>query len=244
MNAALSGYGKMGRAIEAVLVARGHSVVAKGGRETTPIAFAEADVVFEFTTPDAAAANVQALLSSRKPIVSGTTGWDTSAVIASATELSIPFLHASNFSIGVAVMRRAAAFIASALAPFPEFEAGLLERHHSLKKDAPSGTAKTLAAAVESAGKRTPVVSLRQGGQPGEHALFFEGPDESLELVHRARSRALFAAGAVAAAEWLITSGARGPVTFDDFLESVGRDAGGRSVVAPPAPPGGVRRTS
>lgn len=228
MKAALSGYGKMGRAIEAALALRGHAVVAKGGRSTPVTALAEADVIFEFTTPDSAALNVQSLLGSGKPVVTGTTGWDMASAIARATELSIPFLHASNFSIGAAVMRRAAALIASVLAGFPEYEAGLLERHHSLKKDAPSGTAKTLAAAVEGAGMRTPVVSLRQGGQPGEHALYFEGPEEGLELVHRARSRALFASGAVSAAEWLLASGVRGPVTFDDFLDSMMRAGGAK----------------
>ncbi len=123
-------------------------------------------------------------------------------------------------------MRRLAAQAAALLSPFAGFEPGILERHHSAKKDAPSGTAKLLAAAVESArgGSAVPVVALRQGGQPGEHALFFEGESESLEIVHRARSRAIFAAGAVAAAEWLLASGRTGPVTFDEFLDSVSKE--------------------
>ena len=122
-------------------------------------------------------------------------------------------------------MRRLAQRAAALLAPFTGFEPGILERHHSAKKDAPSGTAKLIAAAVESvtAGVGRPVVSLRQGGQPGEHVLFFEGESESLEIVHRARSRAIFASGAVAAAEWLLASGRTGPVTFDEFLDSISR---------------------
>ena len=166
------------------------------------------------------------LLSKRIPVVSGTTGWDTAPAVRVAREQKIPFLHSPNFSIGVAVMKRLATQAAALLAPFPSFEPGILERHHAAKKDAPSGTAKLLASAVESAraGARVPVVALRQGGQPGEHVLYFEGESESLEIVHRARSRAIFAAGAVAAAEWLLGSGRRGPATFEEFLDDVSRE--------------------
>jgi len=108
------------------------------------------------------------------------------------------------------------------LAPFPAYEPGIVERHHSAKKDAPSGTAKLLAAevAAQRGGATVPIVSLRHGGQPGEHAIIFEGPDEAIEIIHRARSRALFAAGAIAAAEWLVLARPPGPVSFDDFLDA------------------------
>ncbi len=163
------------------------------------------------------------LLSRKIPVVSGTTGWDVSRALEVSRKSGTALLHSPNFSIGVAVMKRLASRAASLLAPFAAFEPGILERHHSAKKDAPSGTAKLLAAAVASArpGASVPVVALRQGGQPGEHVLFFEGESESLEIVHRARSRAIFASGAVAAAEWLLVSGPRGPATFDDFLDSI-----------------------
>lgn len=228
MRALIVGYGKMGKAIETVLVARGHAVAARYGRREMFLDGNRAgempefsgDVAFEFTAPDSAPGIVPLLLSKKVPVLSGTTGWDTTEAVRRATELSIPFLHSANFSLGVAAMRRAAAALAAALAPFREFHPGLLERHHSAKRDAPSGTAKALAADVEHASGRrdVPIVSLRQGGVPGEHALFFEGEDETLELVHRARSRAIFAAGAVRAAEWMLKSGRTGPMTFDDFF--------------------------
>jgi 4-hydroxy-tetrahydrodipicolinate reductase len=122
-------------------------------------------------------------------------------------------------------MRRGAAALAASLAPFREFHAGIVERHHSAKKDAPSGTAKALAADIAHASGRReiPIVSLRQGGAPGEHALYFEGEDETLELVHRARSRSIFAQGAVRAAEWMLKSGRRGPMSFDDFFNDTFR---------------------
>jgi 4-hydroxy-tetrahydrodipicolinate reductase len=224
VKALIVGHGKMGRAIEAVLLVRGHGVRARIGRRDDLEALEPdvVDVAFEFTAPVAAPVTVAALLMHRVPVVSGTTGWDVEAARRIASERRVPFLHSPNFSIGVAAMRRAAMVLGGALARFPEFEPAIVERHHSAKKDAPSGTAKAIAASVgvgRSAGEEIPIVSLRQGGQPGEHVLVFEGPDESIELVHRARSRSIFALGAVQAAEWLLRSGLQGPVTFDDFLD-------------------------
>jgi 4-hydroxy-tetrahydrodipicolinate reductase len=242
MRALLVGHGKMGKAVEAVLLERGHDVVGRIEERDRPGDFFEsesgvespagpsgrgvaagAEIAFEFTTPASAAGLVSYLLSRKIPVVSGTTGWDVASAVRMAREQRTPFLHAPNFSIGVAVMKRLAVRAAELLAPFPAFEPGILERHHAAKKDAPSGTAKLLAAAVESSrpGAAVPVVALRQGGQPGEHVLFFEGADETLELVHRARSRTIFAAGAVAAAEWLLASGRPGPATFDEFLDAL-----------------------
>ena len=238
MKALLVGYGKMGRAIEAVLLQRGHGVVGRfGGREEEDflegsradgVAAAACDVAFEFTGPESAPRLVPLLLSKKIPVLSGTTGWDTAEAVRLATELSVPLLHSANFSVGVAAMRRAAAAVAAALAPFREFHPGIVERHHSAKRDAPSGTAKALAADVAHASGRrdVPIVSLRQGGVPGEHTLYFEGGDETVELVHRARSRAIFAAGAVRAAEWMLASGRRGPLTFDDFFNDASRRGG------------------
>ncbi len=264
MRALLVGYGKMGKAVEAALLAKGHSIAGKLDEQDRPEILLEGesvslqapsapgkapaagerdhpsspskkspsavDIAFEFTTPASAEGLVVLLLSKRIPVVSGTTGWDISPAIRFAREQKVPFLHSPNFSIGVAVMKRLAGQAAALLAPFPSFEPGVLERHHSAKKDAPSGTAKLLAAAVDGARPAgpVPVVALRQGGQPGEHVLYFEGESESLEIVHRARSRAIFATGAVAAAEWLLASGRTGPVTFEDFLESTARERSSR----------------
>jgi len=228
MRALLVGYGKMGRAIEAILVQKGHGVAGRFGRgdiclegeEGKEAAAKGCDLAFEFTAPDSAGALVPFLLSKKIPVLSGTTGWDVASAERIAREQDVPFLHSSNFSLGVAALRRAVAAATAALAPFPEFEPGIVERHHSKKRDAPSGTAKALASALEEASGRAgvPIASLRQGGTPGEHLVFFEGEDETLELVHRARSRAIFAQGAVRAAEWMLKSGRRGPLTFDEFF--------------------------
>ena len=224
MKALIVGPGKMGRAIEAVLVQRGHGVRARYGRRDDLEALEPdvVDVAFEFTEAQAAPRTVATLLVHRVPVVSGTTGWDVGPARRLAEERRVPFLHSPSFSIGVAALRRAAMVLGASLARFPEFEPAIVERHHSAKRDAPSGTAKAIADSVavgRAPGEEVPIVSLRHGGQPGEHRLVFEGPDESVELVHRARSRALFALGAVQAAEWLLKSGLTGPVTFDDFLD-------------------------
>ena len=225
MRALLVGYGKMGRAIEAVLVQRGHGVAGRLGRGASSDSASSADVAFEFTAPDSAAALVSLLLSRKIPVLSGTTGSDVASAVRQAREQQIPFLHSSNFSLGVAALRRAVAAAAAALAAFPEFEPGIVERHHAKKKDAPSGTAKVLASTLEEASGRAgvPIASLRQGGAPGEHLVFFEGEDETLELVHRARSRAIFALGAVRAAEWMLKSGRKGPLTFEEFFNESSR---------------------
>jgi 4-hydroxy-tetrahydrodipicolinate reductase len=228
MKALLVGYGRMGRAIEAVLVQRGHGVTGRfrrgeiclEGKEGKEVAAESCDLAFEFTAPDSARALVSLFLSKKIPVLSGTTGWDVASAVRFAREQNVPFLHSSNFSLGVAALRRAVAAAATALAAFPEFEPGIAERHHSKKKDAPSGTAKALASTLEEASGHAgvPIASLRQGGVPGEHFVFFEGEDETLELVHRARSRAIFAQGAVRAAEWMLSSGRKGPLTFDEFF--------------------------
>lgn len=217
LRAIFVGCGAMGRAVEEAWVARGHEVARRVGRGE-PIGEG-ADVAFEFTRPDQAPARVAELIEAGLPTVCGTTGWDPAAARELAAGRGVPLLVAANFSIGIAVLRRLVADAATALAPFEEFEPGLVERHHNRKRDAPSGTAKLLAAAIaEAHGAEPPVISLRQGGQPGEHVVIFEGADESLELVHRARSRRAFANGAVAAGEWLAAERPAGPVTFEEFL--------------------------
>ena len=142
--------------------------------------------------------------------------------VVSIVDLTVTLARDGTAEEVNAALRRAAMVLGGALARFPEFEPAIVERHHSAKKDAPSGTAKAIAESVgvgREPGEEIPIASLRHGGQPGEHVLVFEGPEESIELVHRARSRSVFALGAVRAAEWLVKSGLKGPVTFDDFLD-------------------------
>jgi 4-hydroxy-tetrahydrodipicolinate reductase len=228
MRIALVGLGKMGRAIETVADERGHEVTARVDLGGAPLAevveAARPHVAFEFTQPTAARANVATLLRLRVPVVCGTTGWDPKDLEPLTRETGTPLLAAANFSIGVAVLRRIVRAAAVALRGFPVFEPGLVERHHSAKIDAPSGTANVLADIIARASGRdsVPVVALRQGGQPGEHTVIFEGPAESLAITHQARSREVFATGAMRAAEWLVQARPAGLLDFDTFLERSG----------------------
>lgn len=220
LAAAFVGPGKMGRAVAEAWRERGHRVAVEIGRGGDLAAARDAEVAFEFTRPEAAAENVARLVDLGVPTVCGTTGWDPAAARQRAAVAGVPLLVAPNFSIGVAVLRAAVAAAARRLAGLEDFQAGLVERHHAKKLDSPSGTAKLLAAVVaEATGAEPPVVALRHGGQPGEHRVIFEGADEEVELLHRARSRRAFALGAALAGEWLATERPPGPITFDDFLE-------------------------
>lgn len=164
---------------------------------------AQVDVVIDFALPQAFDALLDEVRRRRCALVSGTTGLsaDQHAGLDDCA-LSCAVLWASNFSYGAAVL---AELLGRARELLPEsFEVAVFESHHSAKRDAPSGTALTLAAAAATAGQSLPPISsLRAGQIVGEHEVYFAGPAERLELVHRAADRSVFARGALAAARWL-----------------------------------------
>ena len=231
---AIVGAGKMGRTIVHLAPERGLRVVAMidathnpQGKGITRASLNGADVAVEFTRPEAALHNVEALLRAGVPTVSGTTGWydDLPRARALATELGGALFTAPNFSLGVAVFARIARLAAQAIAGVPGFDAHLVETHHAAKKDAPSGTAAMLRDAVRPAlGRELPVSSIRIGSVPGTHELLFDAPFEQLRLTHEARDRRVFADGTLVAARWLL--GRRGVFTMDDLVRDLaGGDA-------------------
>jgi 4-hydroxy-tetrahydrodipicolinate reductase len=169
-------------------------------------AMRKSDVVIDFSHPDAIDGICGAALQDQRPLVIGTTGH--SAEQRSAIERaakSVPVVFASNFSAGVNALFALARNTAETLGP--EFKVEIVETHHQMKKDAPSGTAKTLAAILRkarNANDETPIQSIREGDVVGEHTVIFSGPDERLELCHKASSRVAFARGALHAAQWVI----------------------------------------
>jgi 4-hydroxy-tetrahydrodipicolinate reductase len=222
---ALIGMGKMGRALAQLAPERGFRVVAEidharhGFVGVTPESLSGAAVAIEFTMPGAAASNVRACLAAGCPVVVGTTGWydELSTVKAEVERQGGALLTAPNFSLGVAIFDRVVSEAARLFARVPGFEAHLIETHHSAKKDAPSGTAASLARTAETAaGKLMPITSVRVGSVPGTHEVVFDGAFEQVRLVHEARDRRVFAEGALAAARWLI--GRRGVYTMQDVL--------------------------
>lgn len=161
------------------------------------------DVVIDFALPQAFDALLEQVDAQGCALVSGTTGLsDDQQSRLQQLALRAPVLWASNFSLGAAVL---AELLRRARELLPEsFEVAVFESHHSAKRDAPSGTALTLAAAASAPGQPLPPISsLRAGHIVGEHEVYFAGPAERLELVHRAADRSVFARGALQAAHWL-----------------------------------------
>ncbi len=165
------------------------------------------DVAIDFSHAGATAETCRAALQHRKPLVIGTTGHSTEQrSTIEETAQSLPIVFASNFSIGVNVLfwltRKAFDQLGG------NFDVAIVETHHKMKKDAPSGTAKTLAEVLKATKKtkgEIPIQSIREGDVVGEHAVIFSGPGERLELTHRAVSREIFARGALRAAEWIVS---------------------------------------
>jgi 4-hydroxy-tetrahydrodipicolinate reductase len=220
MKIALHGYGKMGQAVERVAKERGHEVVCifEVGREE-PLNGAE--VLVDFSQAKALDHAVSIACDKRLALVIGTTGWnDRVDEIRKRVEAAkIGCVYASNFSPGANVVFEVARRAGELFARFPQYAAGIEERHHAQKKDAPSGTAIKIAGEVESGsgGKLKPaIVSSRVGAEFGLHTLFFDSPDDLVEISHRARGREGFARGAVVAAEAIVSK--RGFFRFDELM--------------------------
>jgi len=162
------------------------------------------DVAIDFSQADSTDEICGAALKHGKPLVIGTTGHSPEQrKTIESTAQSVPIVLASNFSVGVNVLfwltRKAAEFLGA------DFNPEIVETHHTKKKDAPSGTAKTLGEILKTMrDSEIPIQSIREDDVVGEHTVKFGGPGESLELTHRAADRGIFAAGALRAAKWII----------------------------------------
>jgi 4-hydroxy-tetrahydrodipicolinate reductase len=223
---AIIGDGQMGTAIRDLAIARGWTVTAvigeresDGGKGVTAAALGGGEVAVEFTEPTAAVANILAALRAGVPIVVGTTGWyeKLTEVTKVANETGAPLLWSPNFSLGVNVMLELSRQAGLLMRDLTDFDAHIVETHHTRKKDAPSGTAIAIAkAASEGLDRSIATTSVRVGSVPGTHELIFDGAFEQLAVTHVARDRRVFAEGALRAAEWLI--GKHGVFTMRDVL--------------------------
>jgi 4-hydroxy-tetrahydrodipicolinate reductase len=200
--------GRMGKTISDLANADSEIDVAGQCDLGDPIepAMKNCDVAIDFSNADAISEICAAAAHHRKPLIIGTTGHSQEQRrLIEETSQSLPIVFASNFSIGVNVLfwltRKAAEQFGA------DFDAEIVETHHKMKKDAPSGTAKTLAEVLKATKKRQdeiPIQSIREGDVVGEHTVIFNGPSERLKLTHRAASREIFARGALCAAKWII----------------------------------------
>lgn len=227
MRIALVGDGRMNRAIAQLAAERGHVIhtVITGSENRSAEALTaerlrDAEVAIEFTRPESAANNLLRLAALRLPAVTGTTGWHhrLPEVTRAVTTHHSALLHSPNFSIGVQLYLRAAGDLARRFAGRPGFEAYVVETHHAAKRDAPSGTGIALQAALRAGdpARGFPITSVRAGHVPGTHEVWYDAPFETIRFSHEARGRQVFAAGALAAAEWL--RGREGVFAFDQML--------------------------
>jgi 4-hydroxy-tetrahydrodipicolinate reductase len=223
MRIALHGMGRMGNAVAAVARERGHQIIEQFDEHRTidPVPLAGIDVVIDFSHATAVDALVDAVCAAHRPAVIGTTGWNENvdALREKCLQAGIGVVWSANFSPGANVMFALARHAGELFARFDGFEAGIEERHHSRKKDAPSGTAIRIATeATQGSGGsfKPPIAASRVGAEFGLHTLFFDSPDDLVEISHRARSRDGFARGAVIAAEKIV--GKSGWYSFSELL--------------------------
>lgn len=223
MKIALIGYGKMGKAIENIALQNGDEIVLKINSSNLSDLSVEnikqADVAIEFTNPESAAANIEFCLKNSIPVVSGSTGWTDKleSIIELCKEVGGTFLYASNFSLGVNIFFEINKRLATLMHNRKEYNVAIEEVHHTAKKDAPSGTAITLAEQViklselkNKWGKAEDtdpgtlkISSIRKDPAPGTHHIKYHSDTDDIEIIHTAHNRNGFAQGAYMAAGFI-----------------------------------------
>ncbi len=246
MKVMLTGYGRMGREIEEVLLGRGHTITARVDiaegigdyNDVTPSLLTGCDMVIEFSLASAVKPHVQAYSEAGVPVVIGTTGWEDerNTIRDIVAKTGGALLWGANFSIGAHILFALASQASKIIEPLEEYDIFVHEIHHTGKKDSPSGTALTLAEKILNGNVRKNkiateafhrqiepnelhVSSTRGGSVPGIHSVFLDSAADTVEIKHTARSRKGFALGAVKAAEWLI--GKKGFFQVEDFINDL-----------------------
>lgn len=238
MKIALIGYGKMGKEIEQILIARGHTIPLiidlNNTNDLDAAHLQKVDVAIEFTTPSTAYGNVVKCLEAGVPVVCGTTAWldKLPEVEQLCKEKNGAFFYASNYSIGVNIFFEINRRLAQLMNRFGKYDVTIEETHHTQKKDAPSGTAVTLAEGVlenldrkqkwvcgtTTVPEELEVVAIRRSVVPGTHTVTYESDVDALSITHMAKSRRGFALGAVLAAEFL--HGKTGIFSMKDLMQA------------------------
>ena len=236
MKIALVGYGKMGMAIEEIAVQKGHEIVLKitidNTEDMTISNLQKADVAIEFTGPESAFDNIRMCIEAGVPVVSGSTGW--LAKWEEVKDLCISrqgaLIYASNYSIGVNLFFELNQYMAKLMSAYDDYDVKLEEIHHTQKRDAPSGTAITLAEQVlqnislkkkwvnqvSDKQDELEIISERVDPAPGTHKVKYTSTIDDIEIIHTAHNRMGFAGGALKAAEFL--KGRKGIYTMKDVL--------------------------
>lgn len=238
MNILILGYGKMGKIIAEISESRGHHIAAKINidniEELDTLDPSKVDVAIEFSEPTAAFDNISWAINHNIPVLSGTTGWLERKPEIERLALSKggSFFYASNFSIGVNIFFKLNKFLAKIMDKQPDYQVKMEETHHTEKKDAPSGTAITLAETIINQVDRIkrwdldtelndnehslPITAIREDPAPGTHVVTYHADIDNIEIKHTAHSRKGFALGAVLVAEWIKDK--KGVLSMGDFL--------------------------
>ena len=236
LKIALIGYGKMGKAIETAALLQGHEIVLKissgNAAELNAANLRKADIAIEFTHPDIAVTHIKQCIDAGIPVVCGSTGWlsQWDETVTYCREKNGSFLYASNFSIGVNVIFEINRKLAHLMSKCTGYDVEIEEVHHTQKKDAPSGTAITLAEDIlksipyksywvkgaASGHTELSIHSKRIDPAPGTHIVTYKSAVDDIEIKHTAHNREGFASGAVLAATFLV--GKKGIFSMKDVL--------------------------
>lgn len=224
----------MGKTIEGIALNRGNEIAGRIDVGNSLQDFnGPVDVAIEFTQPEAAVKNLKTCFDKGIPVVCGTTGWGNhqAEVEAYCKSTGGTLLYSSNFSLGVNIFFKLNEYLARIMQHYPQYEVSIDETHHTQKKDAPSGTAISLANGVlknitrktewklgkAESSEQLAIQSFRVDPAPGTHVVKYQSVIDDVEITHTAHSREGFALGAVVVAEWL--AGKKGIFTMDDFLK-------------------------
>ena len=236
MKIALIGYGKMGKAIENIALLQGHEIVLKINTLNTDllsiINLQKCDVAIEFTGPETTLNNLKLCIDAGVPIVCGSTGWhgQEQYIKNYCSANNGALLYSSNFSIGVNIFFEINKKLATLIQNYKEYNVSIEETHHTQKKDAPSGTAITLAEQIIACQTQknnwvvnTPaqphqilITSQRVDPTPGTHTVFYQSLIDQIAITHTAYNRDGFAIGAILAAQFLINK--KGVFNMADVL--------------------------
>ena len=237
MNIALIGYGKMGKEIEKIAIARNHKITLiidiNNIADLNIENLSKADVAIEFTTPHTAIDNYLKCFEAGIPVVSGTTGWlqRYDEVITLCKKYNSAFFYASNFSLGVNIFFKLNAYLARIMNKYDNYNVEIEEIHHTQKLDAPSGTAITLANDIiknitrkqkwelntEDKINNLNIRAIRQDAIPGIHTIKYESEVDFIQITHSAKNRQGLALGAVMAAEFIKNK--KGIFSMNDLLK-------------------------
>ena len=236
MKIALIGYGKMGKAIEEIALQKKHQIVLKINDENLSdlnvTSLQQCDVAIEFTNPESALTNMKTCIDAGVPVVCGSTGWmaTENEIIKYCNDNNGTLLYSSNFSIGVNIFFEVNRRLAQLMSTQKEYKVTIKEIHHTQKKDAPSGTAISLAQQIISQNNSKQkwtlnaspteneicILSKRIDPAPGTHHVKYSSDIDDIEIVHTAHSRKGFAAGALIGAEFIVAK--KGIFTMADVL--------------------------